>query len=446
MAKRKLYKKSPQQDTACCPIIKVKMNDIDGLEREAQERISYSEKNIDPERSSLNLYVHGLDKKVDKEGNPVSIPVINGTKFTVPLKKRIFKRIKQCGAKIRTDKKKPPRKGFVERGQNTKESIVAIGMELQVSHALAMKLLAEDGLLDSQNRIMKGKTLPVGSKTYGFFRDSYIWACDRFGEKNVVGAYIHLDEYTPHMHVFVVPIAFKRRRYKKKDILDKDGNPLMAARLNAKGVFSQLHAMWADFGAKMQKYGATVAKGLRPKGSYDQVASMDAVIEQKRQQMEDIDIDMEEKRQQMEDIDIATVAKRKELLRLEEDQKKLSESIKPFLMIHDLIVERLQQIVDKDDSTSHATVLDYEIMEENKVAISQYGEKTPYVSRAYRIIADINGEKKDMIVDKDDYYKAKDKSLEKAFSRFFFYNLDTAKLGAEIHKTMKPKKSYGMKM
>lgn len=446
MAKRKLYKKSPQQDTACCPIIKVKMNDIDGLEREAQERISYSEKNIDPERSSLNLYVHGLDKKVDKEGNPVSIPVINGTKFTVPLKKRIFKRIKQCGAKIRTDKKKPPRKGFVERGQNTKESIVAIGMELQVSHALAMKLLAEDGLLDSQNRIMKGKTLPVGSKTYGFFRDSYIWACDRFGEENVVGAYIHLDEYTPHMHVFVVPIAFKRRRYKKKDILDKDGNPLMAARLNAKGVFSQLHSMWADFGAKMQKYGATVAKGLRPKGSYDQVASMDAVIEQKRQQQEDIDTVIEQKRLQMEEIDIATAAKRKELLRLEEDQKKLSESIKPFLMIHDLIVERLQQIVDKHDPASHATVSDYEIMEENKVAISEHGVKTPYVSRAFRIIADINGKKKDLIVDKDDYYKTDGIPLKQAISKFFFYNLDTAKLGAEIHKNMKPRKSYGLKM
>ena len=446
MAKRKLYTKIPQQDTACCPIIKVKMDDIDGLEREAQERISYSEKNIDPERSSLNLYVHGLDKEVDKEGNPVSNPVINGTKFEVPLKERIFDRIKQCGARIRTDKKKPQKKGFVERGQNTKESVVAIGIELQVSHALAMKLLAEDGLLDSQNRIMKGKTLPVGSKTYGFFRDSYIWACDRFGEENVVGAYIHLDEYTPHMHVFVVPIAFKPRRYKKKDILDKDGNPRMAARLNAKGVFSQLHTQWADFGAKMQKYGATVAKGLQPKGAYDQVASMDAVIEQKRQQQQNIDTAIEQKRRQMEDIDIATAAKRKELLRLEEDQKKLSESIKPFLIIHDLIVERLQQIVEKDDSTSHATVLDYEIMEENKVAISQYGEKTPYVSRAYRINLDINGEEWELIVDKDDYYKAKDKSLKKAISKFFFDNLDPAKLGAELHKTMKPRKSYGMKM
>lgn len=424
MAKRNLYKKAPQQNTACCPIIKVKMNDIDGLEREAQERISYSEKNIDPERSALNLYVHGLDM----DGNPV----INGAKFKVPLKKRISNRIEHCGARIRTDKKKL-QKGFVERGQNTKESVMAIGIELQVSHELAMDMLREDGVLDSTGRIAKGRSLPKNGKTYRFFLDAYTWVCDRYGEENVVGAYIHLDEYTPHMHVFVVPIAFKPRMYKKKVLFDQNGNVLMASRLDAKGLFGPkaLKQLWKDFGAEMQKYGATAAKGLLPKGSYDKVASMDAIIGQKKQQLDDIETSIEEGR--------------KEAHRLQEYRQRLSEDIRPFEMVHTKVVKKLQQIVDEDDPASAVTIVDYDIFEEDKVATSEYGEKTPYISRTYRILGVINGEERELIVDMNDYYNATNDPLKKAISRFFLKNIEIALFGKEIETTLHKSKKYGMK-
>ena len=38
MSKRALYKKEPQKDVACTPCIKVKLNDIDGLDKENQDR------------------------------------------------------------------------------------------------------------------------------------------------------------------------------------------------------------------------------------------------------------------------------------------------------------------------------------------------------------------------------------------------------------------------
>lgn len=413
MSKRKLYRKSPQRDVACVPCIKVKLNDLDALEREAQDRVSYSEKNIDAERSAQNLFVHGLDKD--------GYPIIDGTKFEIPLRDRILGRIKQTGATIRTDRKKARRNGFVERGRNTKESVLAIGMELQVSHGLAMDMLREDRMLDPLGRITKGRSLPRDGKTYRFFRDAYKWVCDRYGEENVAGAYIHLDEYTPHMHAFVIPIAFKPRRYKKKVLLDKDGNVLMTARLDAKDMFdpSALKRLWKDFGAEMRNYGATAARGLLPKGAYDQAASMEAVLEQKQRQLADIDTTL--------------AAKRNEMRFLQENMERLSESARPFEMIHARVVERLQEIVDRTDPDSAVTVVDYIILEENRVAFSQTGVKTPYVSRQYKILGVSDGKGKELIVDMNDYYNAVKNPLKKAVARFFHENLEPARLGAEIH-------------
>ena len=41
----------------------------------------------------------------------------------------------------------------------------------------------------------------------GFFRASYDFLEKRYGRENVVSAYVHMDEKTPHMHYGVVPIT-----------------------------------------------------------------------------------------------------------------------------------------------------------------------------------------------------------------------------------------------
>ncbi|MDE6695276.1 MAG: plasmid recombination protein [Muribaculaceae bacterium] len=38
-----------------------------------------------------------------------------------------------------------------------------------------------------------------------------------FGEDNVVGAHLHMDEQTPHLHVTVVPIVTTERKNKAKE-------------------------------------------------------------------------------------------------------------------------------------------------------------------------------------------------------------------------------------
>lgn len=43
------------------------------------------------------------------------------------------------------------------------------------------------------------------------------WAKETFGEENVVGAHLHMDEQTPHLHVTVVPIVTTERKKKASE-------------------------------------------------------------------------------------------------------------------------------------------------------------------------------------------------------------------------------------
>lgn len=49
-----------------------------------------------------------------------------------------------------------------------------------------------------------------------FFQEVYRFNSNRYGKKNVISAYVHLDETTPHMHFAFVPVVFdkKKNRYK----------------------------------------------------------------------------------------------------------------------------------------------------------------------------------------------------------------------------------------
>jgi hypothetical protein len=51
-----------------------------------------------------------------------------------------------------------------------------------------------------------------------YFEKCYEWAKAQFGEKNVISATVHLDEYTPHMHVNFVPVT-EDGRLSAKEVL-----------------------------------------------------------------------------------------------------------------------------------------------------------------------------------------------------------------------------------
>lgn len=59
--------------------------------------------------------------------------------------------------------------------------------------------------------ITQPKELPA-DRSRDFFESVYAFMRDRYGERNVISAYVHMDETTPHMHFAFMPVVADRRR------------------------------------------------------------------------------------------------------------------------------------------------------------------------------------------------------------------------------------------
>ena len=49
-----------------------------------------------------------------------------------------------------------------------------------------------------------------------FFREAYKFMTERYGKENVISAYVHMDESTPHMHYSFIPITMDKKKNKPK--------------------------------------------------------------------------------------------------------------------------------------------------------------------------------------------------------------------------------------
>lgn len=45
-----------------------------------------------------------------------------------------------------------------------------------------------------------------------FFKSTYDFLAQKYGQKNVISAYVHMDETTPHMHFAFIPVAFDKKK------------------------------------------------------------------------------------------------------------------------------------------------------------------------------------------------------------------------------------------
>lgn len=79
-----------------------------------------------------------------------------------------------------------------------KNQVLALNV-LLTSDGEALRRLADEGILDEWAETSIG------------------WAKQTFGEDNVVGAHLHMDEQTPHLHVTVVPIVTTERKRKASE-------------------------------------------------------------------------------------------------------------------------------------------------------------------------------------------------------------------------------------
>lgn len=103
-------------------------------------------------------------------------------------------------------------------------------------------------------------------KFEGWIKDSVDWACERFGRENVVAAVLHMDEYTPHLHVVIVPIVTTERKRKPRESKAKRTyrtKPKNRPRLCADDVMTRdnLERFHDEYAVPMKKYG--LKRGIR---------------------------------------------------------------------------------------------------------------------------------------------------------------------------------------
>lgn len=128
-----------------------------------------------------------------------------------------------------------------------KNQVLALNVLLS-SDGEALRRLADEGRLDD------------------WAESSVRWAKETFGEENVVGAHLHMDEQTPHLHVTVVPIVTAERKKKASEAKAKKRyrtKPKDGPRLSANDIMTRenLISFQDTYAEAMERFG--LERGIR---------------------------------------------------------------------------------------------------------------------------------------------------------------------------------------
>ncbi len=129
-----------------------------------------------------------------------------------------------------------------------------------------------------------------------FFASAYAFLADRYGADNVVSAYVHLDEKTPHMHFAWVPVT-EDGRLSAKDVV---------SRRDLKTLHGDMKkALERDLGCEVEVILDPEKEGEKQLSHLDQKeykAAKDAIAAKRRESAE-LDDEIYEKHQELVDLD-----------------------------------------------------------------------------------------------------------------------------------------------
>jgi hypothetical protein len=97
------------------------------------------------------------------------------------------------------------------------KEIIKVGYT--IDKAIRKDAVVMTGTLVTSDKEFFSKLSQAEQKKY--FKDAYDYLKERYGEKNIVAAVVHLDEKTPHMHVISVPIT-EAGRLSAKTLFDRN--------------------------------------------------------------------------------------------------------------------------------------------------------------------------------------------------------------------------------
>lgn len=140
--------------------------------------------------------------------------------------------------------------------------------ELELPKAVRKDAVVVTGFVCTSDKAFFDK-LPQAEQDR-FFKQSYDFLRDRYGEKNVVASTIHYDEKTPHMHCYIVPVT-------------EDG------RLSAKDIFTktELRELQTDYHRHMKENGFDLERGVSADGKRKHVEMQEFKIQTKYDQLKE---------------------------------------------------------------------------------------------------------------------------------------------------------------
>lgn len=239
--------------------------------------------------------------------------------------------------------------------------------------------------------------------------DNIKWARDTFGGDNVVGAALHMDERTPHLHIAVVPIVTAERKKKAREATAKKRYRTKAAnrpRLCADDIMER---------GKMSRYQDIYAEAMAKYGLERGIRGSEARHIGQHEYYRDC---MVKKKGLEEDIGNLSIEKRKldkETLSLEKRKKEL---------------ERGNRWMDKTFS-------------DTKAANAEMVEENAQLAKEKKLLVEYNVTLKEFVSEKVEEYKELESSKEKlskevsaleASKMSVSYNSDYADYKSDIEK------------
>ena len=170
-------------------------------ERRGWDEKRYQLKNADIDKN--NHYNHSrkrLNFEIVKDGKIVPL----GSQ-SVPLHERLQHRLDELGFKPYMDAKRPDQ---VSRNSPN----CTVGIIFSGDHDVLNRLAFGEQKLNTSDPNADHSKVVLQKGIYDWALDTYRFACEKWGEENVIGFDVHCDETSIHAHVQTVPVEQVKKR------------------------------------------------------------------------------------------------------------------------------------------------------------------------------------------------------------------------------------------
>lgn len=208
-------------------------------------------------------------------------------------------------------------------------------------------------------------------------KDIYAFACDKWGEDNIVGFYVHLDEKNPHIHCTVLPITQRNKFSFKELFAGKDKIEFKERTLRLHNELAEVNARWG-----LGRGQSIMETGARHRTSEEYRREL-------RQECDDLELDIAEKHETLRDLyaDIRKAEKR---------CKGLTTMIRNLETKEQEQTEQLEQLeVQVASGADNAEELNRRISDlqaQLRSTTSNLADKRDKLKKADRQLADLNDE------------------------------------------------------